>query len=89
MCLQQNLRKYGSELIFNLETPENAVKQIFEAVSEDHDAISLYYNLDYGCGAEEEASGVEQQLSQLVENAGMKLLNARASLPWKLSPGCT
>ena len=69
--LQNSLRKLGSDLIFSLKPPKQIARQILDAAASECSSLKLYYNIDYGCAAEEEADAVEAELHHSAKDAGM------------------
>ena len=68
--LQASLQKLGCDLIYRQGPLAAATKDIFQAVAGTCDSMSLSYNIDYGCGAEEEAHKVESELAKAAQAAG-------------------
>lgn len=67
--LHTALLQLDSGLLFQISPPEATAKQILSRLS-NRSSVKLYYNVDYGCGAEEEAEDVEQALQQAAQQAG-------------------
>ncbi len=68
--LRQSLRALNSGLVLDMGLSHDLAKQLLPLLSRTCGTVMLYYNVDYGCGAEEEAEALEVELNQAATDAG-------------------
>lgn len=71
-ALQLALEELGSGLVLSQEPPAAAARRIADAIASTSQRFTLYYHMDYGCRAEEEAQAVERAISESAKKAGEK-----------------
>lgn len=71
--LHTSLARIGSGLIYKVGLCQDLARDLLHKVEDDVKIIELYYHIDYGCGAEEEAQTMEETLTQAATDAGEEL----------------